>query len=81
MKTHELEDGDDVVFKFLGNTVIEVYEEEDVELNVPVEEAFSEGDEIDVTVCSVNEHSIGVQFGDGSVSFIHPDSVEFVRFS
>lgn len=77
----ELEEGDDVVFKFIGKSLIEVFEHEDIELNEPVEEIFEKGEEIDVTVCSINEHSIGIQFGDGSVSFILPSMVEFVRFS
>ncbi len=81
MKIQELEDGDDVVLKFLGETIIEVYEDEDVELHAPVDELFKTGDQISVTVCSVDEHSLGVQFGDGSVSFLHPTSVEFIRFS
>jgi hypothetical protein len=81
MKTQDFEEGDDVVFMFLGDTLIEVFENEDIELHKPVEEAFAKGDEIDVTVCSADEHTIGIQFGDGSIAFIHTGSVEFLRFS
>lgn len=81
MKTQDFEEGDDVVFMFLGDTIVEVFENEDIDLHQPVEETFTKGDEIDVTVCSVDERAIGIQFGDGSVAFIHPESVEFLRFS
>jgi hypothetical protein len=81
MKTQDFEEGDDVVFMFLGDTLIEVFENEDIDLHQPVEETFAKGDEIDVTVCSVDERAIGIQFGDGSITFIHPESVEFLRFS
>lgn len=81
MNIHDLEDGDDVIFKFLGDTVVEVFENEDTELHEPVEEIFNEGEEIDVTICSVYENSIGVQFGDGTVTFLSQSMVKFVRFS
>jgi hypothetical protein len=45
-----------------------------------VEEVFEAGEEVEVNVVSVNEFSLDVQFGDGSVAFISPKFIEFVDF-
>lgn len=73
-----IEEADDVIFKFKEDSIIEVYEHEDIELHEPVEEQFAKDEVIDVTICSVNEQHYGIQFGDGTVSFIRKDMVEVV---
>jgi hypothetical protein len=73
-----IEEADDVIFKFKEDSIIEVYEHEDIELHEPVEEMFTKDEVIDVTVCSVNEDNYGIQFGDGTVSFIRKDMVEVI---
>lgn len=73
-----IEEADDVIFKFKEDSIIEVYEHEDIELHEPVEEQFTKDEVIDVTICSVNEDNYGIQFGDGTVSFIRKDMVEVV---
>jgi hypothetical protein len=73
-----IEEADDVIFKFKEDSIIEVYEHEDIELHEPVEEKFTKDEVIDVTVCSVNEDNYGIQFGDGTVSFIRKDMVEVI---
>jgi hypothetical protein len=80
MKILDLEAGDDVIVKFIGKTVVEVFEYEDIDLHEPVEELFEAGEEIEVNVVSVNEFSLDVQFGDGSIAFISPRFIEFVEF-
>jgi hypothetical protein len=73
-----IEEADDVIFKFKEDSIVEVYEHEDIELHEPVEEKFTKDEVIDVTVCSVNEDNYGIQFGDGTVSFIRKDMVEVI---
>jgi SHS2 domain-containing protein len=80
MKILDLEPGDDVIVKFIGKTLVEVFEHEDTDLYDPVEEVFEAGEEVEVNVVSVNEFSLDVQFGDGSVAFISPKFIEFVDF-
>jgi preprotein translocase subunit YajC len=73
-----IEEADDVILKFKEDSIVEVYEHEDIELHEPVEEKFTKDEVIDVTVCSVNEDNYGIQFGDGTVSFIRKDMVEVI---
>jgi hypothetical protein len=73
-----IEEADDVILKFKEDSIIEVYEHEDIELYEPVEERFSKDEVIDVTICSINEENYGIQFGDGTISFIHKNMVEVV---
>lgn len=81
MSTFDIEDGDDVVLKFLHDTVLEIYEHEDEDMFDPEQEIFKQGEEIDVTAFDIGESNLGVQFGDGSVTFINRSFVELVRFS
>lgn len=74
-----IEEGDDIIFKFKEDSIIEVYEYEDIELHEPIEERFSKGENIEVTICSINEVNYGVQFGDGTISFIHKDMVDLLK--
>lgn len=80
MNTFEIKHGDDIVLKFLHDTELGVYEYEDNDIFEPVQEIFKQGEEIGVTAFDIGEH-IGVQFGDGSVTFIDRNLVELVRFS
>lgn len=80
MSTFDIEDGDDIVLKFLHDTALEIYEYEDNDIFDPVQEIFKQGEEIGVTAFDIGEH-LGVQFGDGSVTFIDRNFVELVRFS
>ena len=73
-----IEENDDVVFKFKGATIVEVFEDADFELNKPVEDLFEAGETIEVTILDVNEIAYDIQFGDGSVAFIRKDLVEVV---
>jgi hypothetical protein len=78
---NHIEESDDVIFKFKEDSIIEVYEHEDIELHEPIEEKFAKGEVIDVTVCSVNKDNYGIQFGDGTVAFIRKDMVEVVAIN
>jgi len=73
-----IEENDDVVFKFKGNTIVEVFEHEDFELHKPVEELFEAGEVIDVAVIGINDNHYDIEFGDGSVAFLRKDLVEVV---
>ena len=73
-----IEVNDDVVLKFKQKSIVEVYEYEDIELNEPVEETFEENEEVEITICGVDEDKFDVQFGDGTIAFIRKDSVEIV---
>ena len=82
MKNNEqIEVNDDVVFSFKDKTIIEIFEHEDVELNNPVDESFDKNENIDVTVCSIDENNYGVQFGDGTISFIPKKFLDIVSIN
>lgn len=76
-----IEEGDDVVIQFNEKTAIEVFESEDFELDEPVEEIFEAGDQLEVTVFGVDSIKLDVQFGDGSVAFIHRDQIRVVSIN
>jgi hypothetical protein len=76
-----LEEGDDVKFRFVSDSVIEVFESEDAELDSPVEERFGAGEEVEGTLFGVDSIKFDFQFGDGSVAFIHRDLVEVVEIN
>ena len=73
-----IEVNDDVIFKFKQKSIVEVYENEDFELNEPVEEFFEKGEEIEVSICGVDTHKFDVQFGNGTIAFIKKDILEIV---
>ena len=73
--TH-IEANDDVVFSFVRPTILEIYTEEDAELDSPDHEVFDEGEQIEVTILSVDNDKYDVQFADGSVAFIRKDNVK-----
>ena len=81
MNTFDIEEGDDIVLKFLKDTVLEIYEYEDEDMFDPEQEFFKQGEEIDVTAFEIDGPNMGVQFEDGSVTFINRSFVELVRFS
>jgi hypothetical protein len=83
MKRDELDEaeGEDVILRFTNKTVVEVFEHEDTDLHKPVEEIFDANEEIEVAIFGVDEHNLSVQFGDGSVAFIHRSFVQFMRFA
>lgn len=76
-----IEEGDDVVIQFNEKTAIEVFESEDFELEEPVEEIFEAGDQLEVTVFGVDDIKLDVQFGDGSIAFIHRDQVKIISIN
>lgn len=76
-----LEEGDDVKLRFVSDSLVEVFEGEDVELEEPVEERFNKGEEIEGTLFGVDSIKFDFQFGDGSVAFIHRDMVEVVEIN
>ena len=78
MNNPHIEDGDDLVIRFKQDSIVEVFESEDAELDEPVEERFSEGEEVEVTVFGVDEHKIDVQFGDCSIAFIRREGIEII---
>ena len=77
----QIEVADDVIFRFKGDTIIEVFQSEDVELDEPVEESFAKDEEIEVTIFGIDEHKYDVQFGDGTVSFIRKDLLDIVSIN
>jgi len=62
---------DDVRFEFNQDTILDVYENSDPEMDEPVEELFKEGSIIEGTVCDITDSFYGVQLGDGSFTFIN----------
>lgn len=79
-KELRLENSDDLVIRFKQESMVEVFEHEDTELNEPVEERFHQNEEVEVTLFDdPSEHSLSVQFGDGSIAFLVPQSVEIVE--
>ena len=82
MKNLKLENSDDIVIRFKQESIVEVFEYEDTEMNEPVEERFVQNEEVEVTLFDdPNEHSLSVQFGDGSIAFIMQDAVEIVEIN
>lgn len=82
MKNLKLENSDDIVIRFKQESIVEVFEHEDTEMNEPVEERFHQNEEVEVTLFDdPNEHSLSVQFGDGSIAFIMQDAVEIVEIN
>lgn len=80
MKNLKLENSDDLVIRFKQDSLIEVFEHEDTEMNEPVEDKFNKGETVEVTLFDdPNEHSLSVQFGDGSIAFIMQSAVEIVE--
>lgn len=80
MKNLKLENSDDIVIRFKQESIVEVFEHDDTEMNEPVEERFHQNEEVEVTLFDdPNEHSLSVQFGDGSIAFIMQHAVEIVE--
>ena len=80
MKNLKLENSDDIVIRFKQDSLIEVFEHEDADLDEPVDEQFNKGETVEVTLFDdPNEHSLSVQFGDGSIAFIMQHAVEIVE--
>ena len=67
----DIQINDDVVFEFLEDTILEIYEGSDVEMDIPVEELWEKGESIHGTICDITPSFFGVQFGDGSFAFIN----------
>ena len=80
MQNH-IEEADDLVIRFKQETLLEIFEHEDVELHAPVEERFDLGEEVEVTVFGVDLDRLDVQFGDGTVAFIRREQVEIVKIN
>lgn len=76
-----LEDGDDVKLRFKKDSIVEVFEYEDAELDDAVEEQFKKGEEIEVIVCGFDGEKIDIQFGDGSIAFIRLSTVNVVEIN
>jgi hypothetical protein len=76
-----IEEGDDVVIQFNKKTAIEVFESEDFELNESVEEIFEADEQVEVTVFGVDDIKLDVQFGDGSIAFIHRNQVKVISIN
>lgn len=76
-----LEEGDDVKLRFVSDSLVEVFGDDDVELDSPVEERFNAGKEIAGTLFGVDSIKFDFQFGDGTIAFIHRDMVEVVEIN
>jgi hypothetical protein len=76
MEAFDIEEGDDVVLTFLGDTLLEVFEHEDEDMFDPFEMFVKKGEEIEGVVFSVDEKNFGLQFDDGSVTFIHKGTID-----
>jgi len=76
-----IEIADDVVLRFKTDTTLEVFGNDDVDLETPVEESFKENEEFEVTIFGVDEHKLDCQFGDGTVTFIRKKDVEIVSIN
>jgi hypothetical protein len=65
-----VEINDDVVLELIEDTILEIYEGSDVEMDIPVEELWQKGSLIEGTVCDINPSFYGIQLGDGSFTFV-----------
>lgn len=76
-----LEINDDLLVKFSKDTLLEVYEYDDLECNFGVEEEFKAGEEIEVTVLDINEqgNTLTVQFPDSAVTFLPLEFIEILK--
>ena len=76
-----LEINDDLLVKFSKDTLLEVYEYDDLECNFGVEEEFEAGEEIEVTVLDINEqgNTLTVQFPDSAVTFLPLEFIEILK--
>ncbi len=76
-----LEINDDLLVKFSKDTLLEVYEYDDLECDFGVEEEFKSGEEIEVTVLDINEqgNTLTVQFPDSAVTFLPLEFIEILK--
>lgn len=72
---------DDLLVKFSKDTLLEVYEYDDLECDFGVEEEFKSGEEIEVTVLDINEqgNTLTVQFPDSAVTFLPLEFIEILK--
>jgi len=80
MKT-QLQVNDDIVIQIKENSVIEIFEYEDYELNNPTEMVFAKGDELECTILECDDHKIDVQFFNGTVAFLRHSIYEVVSIN
>ena len=74
----EIQINDDVIFEMVEDTILEVYDNEDIEMYNPVEEEWRAGEKLEATICDIQNNFYGAQFGDSSFNFIHKDSVNII---
>jgi len=76
-----LEINDDLLVKFSKDTLLEVYEYDDLECDFGVKEEFKSGEEIEVTVLDINEqgNTLTVQFPDSAVTFLPLEFIEILK--
>jgi hypothetical protein len=74
-QNQNIQTNDDVILELIEDTILEIYEGQDVEMDVPVEELWNKGQLIECTVCDITPGFYGVQLGDGSFTFINKTSV------
>lgn len=78
-----LEINDDLLVKFRKDTLLEVYEYDDLECDFGVEEEFKSGEKIEVTVLDINEqgNTLTVQFPDSAVTFLPLEFIEILEIN
>ena len=80
MKILDIQENDDIVIRFKETTVLELYEYES-DLDDYIEEQWIGGDEEEVIVLDITDHSYTVQFGDSSVAFIPKSFIDVVSIN